>query len=396
MSIQKVMIVLLMIFISACTHESENTISIQPLIASGNDFVLYYDREKLYGIGNNEHGQLGISDEITSTSRKTEIPIELSVNEYIVELHAGYSHSGILTSQGRVFMWGSNTHLQVAMRDESIIDYPLEISYQWDLNEDEKITNLVLGGFHTGVLTSNNRVILFGLNSSGQIGNGKTSLSVANHQLQYPSEHTLKLSLGSEHSGLIVDQEIYVWGSNFNGQLGLGDVSNQLSPRQLTSINIENDESVSLALGVGVSIIYTDYGNVYGFGKSVYGILGEVYIENDVFEPKRLEYLNLEDEEFITNIQFGYGHATFKTSNHRFLNIGSNTLSQLGNASKTIIFNPLILNQDVKFKNENIDKVVNGGFFQVVLLNNGRLYASGYNLHVFNTEDIIKSYVEII
>ena len=390
-------IVLGSIILSGC-DDLENLnpdILASSLITSGNDFVLIYENQTLYGIGNNEKGQLGQPDDILFSSTKVEIPLELNEDEIIVSLQAGYQHAGFLTSEGRVFMWGDNTNLQVLNRQDEVINTPTEITAQWNFETNEIVTSLELGGFHTGVITSTNRVVMFGLNTSGQIGNGKTSLSVGYYEMQYALNTSLKLALGNEHSGLVVDQDIYVWGSNFNGQLGLGDVSNQVRPQRLNVTTFEEDEEVSISFGVGVSMVYTNFGNLYGFGKSVYGLLG-TNIEKDIFQPISLEYLALEEDEFITDINFGYGHATFKTSSKRFLNIGSNTLSQLGTSNTTILFSPLSVNDHVAFKQRDIADIVNGGFYQMVLLVDGTIYGTGYNSYVFDQDIPVITFQKIV
>lgn len=382
------------LLLQGCTIASKEITPPQPLIASGNDFVVYYDSDTLYSIGNNDQGQLGISSEIAFSSNFNEIPIQLEKDDMIVDIQAGYAHVGILTSLGRVFLWGSNAYQQI--KDDSDVSYetPLEITAYLRLVDEEKVTALRLGGFHTGVVTSFNRVILFGLNKSGQIGNGDISLSVGYHEFQYELNQKIQLELGNEHSGLVIDQDIYFWGSNFNGQLGLGDVSNQVSPQKLSSIPFEDKEEVYISLGVGVTMVHTNLGNVYGFGKSVYGLLG-TQTEQDIFEPKKLNYFRLDIDEYIRHISFGYGHATFQTSNQRFFNLGSNTLSQLGTPNVFFLHIPTEVDNQLLFRNQSVLDIVNGGFYQVVLLKDLSIYAVGYNTHIFNQDQEVNRYQKI-
>lgn len=383
------------LLLQGCTITSKEITPPKPLIASGNDFVVYYDSNTLYSIGNNDQGQLGISSEIAFSSDFKEIPIQLDEDDMIVDIQAGYAHIGILTSSGRVFLWGSNAYRQIKNDNDVTYNKPQEITSYLNLADEEKVTALRLGGFHTGIVTSFNRVVLFGLNTSGQIGNGKTSLSVGYHEFQYDLNQKIQLELGNEHSGLVINQDIYMWGSNFNGQLGLGDVSNQVLPQKITSILFENDEEVFVSLGVGITMVHTNLGNVYGFGKSVYGLLG-TQTDQDIFEPKKLNYFSLDTDEYIRHISFGYGHATFQSSNRRFFNLGNNSLSQIGISDTSILYIPKIVKNDEVFGQNDVVDIVNGGFYQFVLLNDSSIFAVGYNAYIFNQDQSVNTFQKII
>lgn len=96
---------------------------------------------------------------------------------------------------------------------------------------------------HTVVLTSDNRVITWGLqNSLGYQGNGMTSPNKLYNEVQFPAE--LKgVNITSIHGTtygtfvLFENGDLYCWGWNNYGNLGLGDTTNRLVPT-LTAQNV--------------------------------------------------------------------------------------------------------------------------------------------------------------
>ena len=356
------------ILLNACTIE---TFKAAPLIESGNDFVLYYDGTTLFSWGDNQQGQLGVGDAYQYSCAPLEVKLPLEEDEFIEDISAGYAHAGILTSLGRLFMWGDNHYHQVSTNETSIVYEPTEISTY--LSKDIKA--LALGGYHTGYVTQDHFIVLFGLNTSGQLGNQNTSMFEHEVVFDYSVHEGVQVRLGSEHSAFIIDQEIYMFGSNFNGQLGLGDIGNQNTPTLL--MTLESDEMLkTLELGPGVTILSTDK-NAYGFGKTVYGIISNE-TDKDQFTPLTLNRSELSND-FITSIKFGYGHATYQISSGNYFSIGSNTLYQIGLSEQKIYFESFNLSNHPMLKGQNILDIKNGGFYQIILTSDGSIYATGYS-----------------
>lgn len=82
-------------------------------------------------------------------------------------------------------------------------------------------------------LTDDGRVYTSGLNIFGQLGNGEEE-DEKTEFAYYPlkgidrSKHIVQISCGSDHSFVLTSTgEVYSWGMNFKGQLGLGDLENR-------------------------------------------------------------------------------------------------------------------------------------------------------------------------
>ena len=93
----------------------------------------------------------------------------------------------------------------------------------FDLGIKQKILQVACGGSHTLILNQENDVYAFGNNNSGQLGlaPGVNDVSHIPKCLFFFQEKVVTwVSAGSEHSAaLTVEGYLYSWGSNAEGQL---------------------------------------------------------------------------------------------------------------------------------------------------------------------------------
>jgi alpha-tubulin suppressor-like RCC1 family protein len=135
--------------------------------------------------GQNYDGQLGDG---TTTSRNvpTEITSRFSLNssDKITSLSLGSSHSSALSATGRVFMWGSNWAGQLGDGTTTKRNVPTEISSEFSFAAGDKITSLSLDSSHSSALSATGRVFMWGSNFSGQLGDGTTTSRIVPSEIQ--------------------------------------------------------------------------------------------------------------------------------------------------------------------------------------------------------------------
>ena len=93
----------------------------------------------------------------------------------------------------------------------------------------------------------------------------------------------IKISCGAVHTILIKDDvdgvDVYVWGGNSSGQLGLGDHQSRCSPQKLDSFKTESGfRHVSSGYAAGHIILLTNENNYYAWGHNAYSQLGLGYV----------------------------------------------------------------------------------------------------------------------
>ncbi|QVK16776.1 DUF5011 domain-containing protein [Mycoplasmatota bacterium] len=200
---------------------------------------------RIFTWGNNNYGQLGDG---TTTNKSIPTEITIGVGETITEVSLGYSHSSAITSEGRIFTWGMNYYGQLG--DGTSIDknIPIEITSNFILGFEETITEVILGHYHSSVITSEGRIYTWGANHTGQLGDGTTT------NKSIPTEITSNFNLGLEetitevilggtHTSTITSEgRIFTWGRNYYGQLGDGTTISRYTPTQINNTLAQVDE----------------------------------------------------------------------------------------------------------------------------------------------------------
>lgn len=292
--------------------------------------------------GYNGNGQLGDG---TGGDRNTPLSItnqlNLSAGETIIQSSFGYNHSSVLTSNNRLLAWGRNDYGQVG---DATIDHkyvPVDITTNFNLGSGEKINQISLGSNHSAALTSNNRVFAWGYNQAGQIGNNTTT------NLSTPTEITSnfgligdekieKILLGEFHSAALTStHRVFFWGMNTVGQLGDGSTTNRIVPTDITSsFNLHVSESVlDLFLGSAHSAALTSENRIFTWGNNASGQLGDGTNQRKSLPTEITSNLNLTSGETITNIALRGGSSLALTSSNRVLVWGENGFGQLGDGT---------------------------------------------------------------
>ncbi len=118
-------------------------------------------KKRLLAYGRNEEGQLGIGDYL---NRRLPVLVNLNLkwNEWITDFQTGKYHSVVLTSLGRVFVFGLNNTGQLGLKRFHYLDSPLPIELDVELSYGERIQKIDVAGFYTKIVSSFGREILFG------------------------------------------------------------------------------------------------------------------------------------------------------------------------------------------------------------------------------------------
>lgn len=206
----------------------------------------------------------------------------------ITKVYAGDTHALAITSLGRVFAWGGNEYGQLSINNNIDTTKPVDITMNFQLYPTEEIISMALGNNHCIAITNHGRVFTWGLNNHGQLGNG---LNTGNNKNSIPTDITFGLNLDLSkleypkyvyargYSSIIVTSEnrILVFGDNASNKLGTDDHQRDyLLPYDITEkFNFLIDEEVvGLSLSSNNGGLFTSSNRVFTWGFNGSGELG--------------------------------------------------------------------------------------------------------------------------
>jgi alpha-tubulin suppressor-like RCC1 family protein len=182
--------------------------------------------------GRNDLGQLG--DGTTSDRHQ---PTDVAgLGSGTAEVHAGRYHSCARTNSGAVKCWGWNISGQLGNGTTTTSNVPVDV-----IGLQSDVTSLAAGGLHSCATSANGGARCWGANTSGQLGDGTTSMrSKPVSVLQTPGGPPL-LGIGAVAAGgsLLTDGHtcavmtaggIKCWGLNGSGQVGDGTTTRRTTP----------------------------------------------------------------------------------------------------------------------------------------------------------------------
>lgn len=346
--------------------------------------------------GDNTIGQLGIgTTNYTNEPKLTPIDItnrfNLNTGEKVIDIVLGTNHSIVLTSEGRIFTWGSNFYGQLG--DGTFIDKitPQEITDKFPLNGGEVITVIDATDDFSLVITSDGRIFTWGKNISGLIGDGTTveknlPVDITDNFNFAINEEILSVSLGGYHALLMTsDLRIFAWGDNGWGQLGTGDEVSRYLPIEITNnFQLLNDEFiVKLATGGGYSQVLTSMGRVFSWGDNFQGQLGVGYTAgvNSPSPVNITSQFDLDIDETIVDITLGVSHSGALTSKNRLFTYGFNYFGSVGiGFTEEHVFNPVDITSNFTFLDaEYITDLYFSGDSSALITSRGRIYVWGNN-----------------
>lgn len=236
----------------------------------------------LYCWGRNNFGAVGDG---STTQRTAPVVVSGGFTDW-TQVNGDYDHNCGVRANGRAYCWGYNGEGRLGDGTTTQRDVPTEIS---GAHTDWK---MVAGSLlnSCGIRTSTNKLYCWGFANNGALGNGTNNphqhtpvevTGVTN------SNWTTYAGGGSVSCAMKTGGEIYCWGENNNGQLGIGSLVSQNQPTRINAftapdpdnscttanckIDITAMSSMTLALnydGTGYAMGYNGYAN-FGDGTTV-------------------------------------------------------------------------------------------------------------------------------
>ena len=237
--------------------------------------LLLTDDNQLYAVGRNATGQLGRGHRDDEDPPVPRLVTGFGL-ERITQIAAGYNHCAALTEDGKLFLWGSNAEGQCGTGAfGGYVLNPLHCSSGALEDEDVRVVFVACGSAHTVALTSDGGVIAFGSNTNGQLGMGNDDYrQTTPERLDLLEDVRIMCCAAGDHFTQLVsnDGHVFAMGKNNVGQLGTGDTINVNTP---TPIDFGGAPVAAVACGVNHTMAITrGEGTLYCWGIGRFGRTG--------------------------------------------------------------------------------------------------------------------------
>lgn len=236
----------------------------------------------VWACGDNSDGQLGDG---TTTDRDR--PTQVTGLTDVVVIGAGSGSSLALRRDGTLWAWGDNSQGQLGggADDTDPHSVPTQVPGLTD------VFDVAAGKDHVLAITSQGALWAWGLNQSGQVGDGSSGADAdvfAPKAITLPAPARAIFANANYSFAIVEGGAVYGWGQNFNGQLGLGmaDTTEQPAPVLAAAGLVD---AVWFALGATHAIAQTRTGGVWSWGWHFMGALGHPALEDRWTQTSPLE-----------------------------------------------------------------------------------------------------------
>ncbi|KAJ7960162.1 Ultraviolet-B receptor UVR8 [Quillaja saponaria] len=233
-------------------------VRIASVAAGGRHTLALSDIGQVWGWGYGGEGQLGLGSRVRMVSSPHPIPcIDSSYGKdssttlargsmcyegqgfgvpgsYVKKVSCGGRHSAVITDAGALLSFGWGLYGQCGQGSQDDELSPTHVSSLSGI----QIEGVAAGLWHTVCTSADGDVYTFGGNQFGQLGTGADQAETLPRLLESPSldnVHVKSVSCGARHTAVVTeDGNVFCWGWNKYGQLGLGDVIDRNIPSPVT------------------------------------------------------------------------------------------------------------------------------------------------------------------
>lgn len=313
-------------------------------IASGSQFTLVVKADgTVVGWGRDPDGQAARP---VSANRIVPAPITIDLPGKALQVATGDTTQYALLEDGTVVAWGTNDEGQLGNGPMGATGelgrYPKPTITPVRVTGLTDVIQIEAGKKHAVALRKDGTVWAWGTRDDGAIGDGQPKtlrpvMAIGPTQVKGLQGITQIAATGRHNLALRSDGKVMAWGLNHDGQLGNGTRDNGWMPAEVSGL----DRIVAIAAGVAsfagncFSGAVRDDGTVWTWGSGVSGVAGNGLENMSPDEPGGRNLLPLQVKG-LTNVKalsLGFGHAAALLGDGTLRMWGHNGFGQLGVAT---------------------------------------------------------------
>lgn len=221
--------------------------------------------------GANERGQLGLGTTSPLSEPGSTIPVPVDGIGSIVDAALGDAHTCALESSGVVWCWGANGAGQLGDGTFEVHSIPGFVR-----GLPPAVTDVAAGDRHTCAATDG-EAWCWGWNERGQLGNGAICEMGDEACSERPLPERVRfdgpveqIEGGSQFTCLLSEGRVLCWGANDVGQLGDGTRASRALPAPVAGI----DDAIAITCGANHACAILAGGRVSCWGRNAQGQLG--------------------------------------------------------------------------------------------------------------------------
>lgn len=307
------------------------------------------DKGRVWAWGLNDKCQLGYPFGTAAGQRKeSDFPVPVSFGgAAIVEISTFGTHNLALDSTGRIWAWGDNAYGQcgVAQTTAGVIAAPITVNL--GRTPFPTVSTISAGTNHSLALTSAG-VLAWGHGINGKLGQTLAAgVNVPSSTKPIPlvvpftaGQQISKVSAGENHNLAITsDGQLWTWGTNADGQLGLGAVTTSATPARITGIPAIISASAGARHSAAVAI-QNGYSFAWTWGSNAQSQLGYTPLTKQT-TPKSISPIQPQERLDFDEVVAGWWNTAFVIRRDGSLD---QQLRIAGDNSKGVIGNGAVAN----------------------------------------------------
>ncbi|MFK7985210.1 MAG: RCC1 domain-containing protein [Sandaracinaceae bacterium] len=239
-------------------------------LAAGNDHTCALaDDGGIWCWGGNDAGQAG-----GGSATELLVPTPLPAGGSWLRVAAGGGSTCAIRADGTLWCWGRNTDGQLGTGDfVARQPDPVQTGCIEETCFDDW-TEVSVGAFHVCAVRAGGELYCWGGADSGQLGAALTGPQRTPHRVA--GEGWRKVTAGTRHTCALRDgasgQELYCWGDNDEGQLGVGDTMRRTEPARVPTLG--RLEWTDVVAGEGHTCAIRENRSLFCWGSNASGQLG--------------------------------------------------------------------------------------------------------------------------